>query len=449
MHLHKNSTGEITMATAENSTGAETGNHVVGKVVILYGTVKAIASDGTERVLALNNPIFAYDRIITESDGRVSIVIDDGVQTQIDLGRMSDVVIDEDIFEGASPDEIAAATAEVEEIQEALLTEETFDPTVELEAPAAGGEAAAGGGLVVPEFERVEPPSEITSGAETTGPAFDTVDPIPGISEEVPGNPPLAEPNTGGDTEGDIEQHHLLTGNVLEDDEPLDDPSKIVLSITINGVTHNVPSGGSVGPIETELGGFITIDSEGNWEYITPPYVDHDDDEPDFEEFEYTMTNSSGPPSTSTLTIEIIDTAPEGPTDTNLEVVEDDLLVPSDFESTDSASNSFTLEADPLESLEFSGAIGAITGDYADGDITWVVSNSGHTLTGTVDTDPGASIVLNLTGIDLDTGAFTVDVTMSDEFAHTAPSSGAEVNDFTITGVEVVGTDIDGDPATG
>ncbi|MDX2433204.1 MAG: retention module-containing protein, partial [Desulfobacterales bacterium] len=147
------------MATAGNTTGTETGNQVVGTVVILYGNVKDTSSDGTERLLTLNSPIFAHDRIITESDGRVSIVIDDGVQSQIDLGRMSDVVIDEDIFQGASPEEVAEATAEVEQIQEALLAED-FDPTLELEAAAAGGDASAGGGSTLPDFVRVAPDVE-------------------------------------------------------------------------------------------------------------------------------------------------------------------------------------------------------------------------------------------------------------------------------------------------
>ena len=53
------------MATEENTTETEAGNQVIGQVVILYGNVKSISSDGTERVLALNNPIFANDRIIT------------------------------------------------------------------------------------------------------------------------------------------------------------------------------------------------------------------------------------------------------------------------------------------------------------------------------------------------------------------------------------------------
>ena len=105
------------MATEENITGTEAGNQVIGQVVILYGNVKAISPDGTERIIALNNPIFANDRIITESDGRVSIVID-ATQAQIDLGRMSDVVIDEDAEgegESGKGDDVQTDTEGVED----------------------------------------------------------------------------------------------------------------------------------------------------------------------------------------------------------------------------------------------------------------------------------------------------------------------------------------------
>jgi hypothetical protein len=197
VHLHIKYSGEITMATAENTTGTETGNQVVGHVAILYGTVKAISSDGTERLLTLNSPIFANDTIVTESDGRVSIVMDDGAQSQIDLGRMSEVIIDEDIYQDASSEEISDAATEVEQIQEALLAED-FDPTLELEAAAAGGEYSAGGGHPVPEFERITSEGEITSGAETTGITGDTVDPIPGI-DDAQNSPPDANNDLAAD----------------------------------------------------------------------------------------------------------------------------------------------------------------------------------------------------------------------------------------------------------
>jgi hypothetical protein len=99
----------------------ETGNQPIGSVAILYGNAKAISIDGTERILSPNSPVFAYDRIITESDGRVSIIINDPAASQIDIGRMSHIIIDEDIFAGVTEEDIAASTAESQEIQEALL----------------------------------------------------------------------------------------------------------------------------------------------------------------------------------------------------------------------------------------------------------------------------------------------------------------------------------------
>ncbi len=154
----------------------------VGNVVILYGNVKAIAIDGTERTLAPNSPIFAYDTIVTESDGSVSIVMDDPAQSQVDLGRMSHVIIDDDVFAGVTAEDVAAAAAEIEQIQEALLAE-GYDPTVELEPPAAGSSPAAGGGHPVPDFARVTHEGGVTSGAETTGITGDTVDTIPAVFE--------------------------------------------------------------------------------------------------------------------------------------------------------------------------------------------------------------------------------------------------------------------------
>jgi len=124
------------MDTAEKTT--VTDNQVVGRVVIKYGNVKVISPDGMERLLSVESPIFAYDRIVTESDGKVSIVINDDVHTQIDLGTMLDVMIDEDIFGGICPEEIAEAMAKVEQVQERFIVE-GGDLSVDPEFLAAGG----------------------------------------------------------------------------------------------------------------------------------------------------------------------------------------------------------------------------------------------------------------------------------------------------------------------
>ena len=117
------------MVSSENNT--ESGSQAVGSVVVLYDDAKAISADGMERLLSVGSPIYANDRIVTEGDGRISIVIDDAAQTQIDLNGMTEIIIDEDIFGGVSFEEIAEATAEVEQVQEAFFFESidlTFEP---------------------------------------------------------------------------------------------------------------------------------------------------------------------------------------------------------------------------------------------------------------------------------------------------------------------------------
>ena len=157
------------MAGIESTPGTGTESQVVGKVFILYGTVKAIGQDGVERVLAPNSPVYANERIITESDGSVSIQFDGPPVTQLDLGRMTEVIIDEDVYAGVAPEVVADAAAEAEQIQDALLE---GDQPIELEATAAGGSTGAGGGHPVVNFELTG--NEVTpgSGAETTGPIF-------------------------------------------------------------------------------------------------------------------------------------------------------------------------------------------------------------------------------------------------------------------------------------
>ena len=129
------------MVSAEQITEPDS-HPVIGRVAIIYDNAKAISADGTERFLMVDSPIFAYDRIITKGDSRISIVIDDDNHTQIDLGGMSDVIIDEDIFGGAGSEEIAAASAQIEEVHEAVLIHD-IDLTSELEAASATDSLAA------------------------------------------------------------------------------------------------------------------------------------------------------------------------------------------------------------------------------------------------------------------------------------------------------------------
>ena len=150
------------MDSTENTTGS--GSQEVGRVAIIYSDVKAISANGMERQLSVESPIFANDRIITEGDARVSIVIHDDAHTQIDLGGMSDVIIDEDIFGGVGSEEIAGAAAEVKELQEAFFIQD-IDLTAEPAAVTTDSVESAGGGHTVADFDRVSHEGDILNTA--------------------------------------------------------------------------------------------------------------------------------------------------------------------------------------------------------------------------------------------------------------------------------------------
>ena len=140
------------MASIEKTTGTGS-QEVVGRVAFIYDDVKAVSDDGMERQLSVESAIFAHDRIITEGDSRVSIVIHDDSHTQIDLAGMNDVIIDEDIFGGVSSEEIAGAAAEVEEVQKAFFIQDIY-LTAEPETVATDSLASAGGSHTPADFER-------------------------------------------------------------------------------------------------------------------------------------------------------------------------------------------------------------------------------------------------------------------------------------------------------
>ena len=90
----------------------------VGSVEIVFGTVKAMSEDGSERLLSAGEPIYANEQVITENDGSLSILFNDG--TILDIPRSASVAVTEDLYQGADPEIISEVADEVETIQEAL-----------------------------------------------------------------------------------------------------------------------------------------------------------------------------------------------------------------------------------------------------------------------------------------------------------------------------------------
>lgn len=201
-----------------------TGHHhgAIGKVVILYGIVQAISPDGTTRVLGPNSLVFADDQIITGSDGSVSIILDGTPPMHLDLGRMSQLTLDEDVYGG--PASTADASAEADKVQQALLA---GDQPIQPEAPAAGGEASAGGGHPVVNYSLTGEEVTPDSGAETRGIGFNPLENVEYDSVPVGGNDlgavddeGLIEPfkgNLGGDDSDDPTNDAFIVGKLSYD----------------------------------------------------------------------------------------------------------------------------------------------------------------------------------------------------------------------------------------
>lgn len=155
-----------------------------GIVISLVGLVKAIATDGTERVLSIGDRVFADEQVVSGDAGTIAIEFADGLI--MDLGRNAQSILDEGILNldfDIKPKDVATEE-DVQATQAALLQNKNFDPTVDLEAPAAGGLASVEGageddGYNIIQVEYAEPRMTPISGFETNGIRVDFTEILP------------------------------------------------------------------------------------------------------------------------------------------------------------------------------------------------------------------------------------------------------------------------------
>jgi len=143
-----------------------------GIVKLLIGEVKAVAIDGTERILHVGEKVLLNEQIITGNAGSIAIAFSNG--TLMDLGRDSNIMLTADLLDSvtATAQPLSSVEDEVEAIQQALAEDQAFDPS-KLEAPAAGGEQEAEGledeGQSVVEVDYLNPAMTPVNGFETIG----------------------------------------------------------------------------------------------------------------------------------------------------------------------------------------------------------------------------------------------------------------------------------------
>ncbi|PIE56083.1 MAG: hypothetical protein CSA34_05930 [Desulfobulbus propionicus] len=464
------------------TTGEQQGGQPVGNVFILYGTVTAVDSDGLERVLYPNSQVYAGERIVTGADGRVSLVFEES-GNQLDLGRLSEALLDADVYGGNALEDLADAVAEVKDVQEALLNSD-LDPSLNLPAPAAGIAAAGdgGGGHDTVVFDATGREMTPESGAETTGISLSFLDALPedfleeellpeeaetdapavpvvaepvvaepGASVVLPDRPeepvtpasnlnPSATPETAEIVEGHLSamETYTVSGNLLENDSE-GDGSNVVTSIVIGEFSYTLPESSSI-TWETPLGGQLTVSSDGAYSYTIPISILHEnsaqgDGLPDSETFTYTIADSGDDEpqdtATSTLTINIIDTAPNAQPDTNSagegETVEgnvifgryeDGRIVGQDEQSADQGMHVIRVAADgtayeiPLQ--------GSVTVTTERGGTLIISSDGGYTYT-------AADQVDNTTGPNGE------NIPMEDRFTYTVADADGSTSEADLT----------------
>lgn len=148
----------------------------LGVVKSTTGIVRAIAENGTERILSVGDSVAENERIIT-GDGEAVITLPNGAEKN--LGNNSSVALNEDAQQDAL-DEVAA-------IQAALANNPDFDPS-DLPATAAGNAAAGGAGNEghsIVSVDYLNPEMEPISGFETGGQTPEFLQPEVDPGEEL------------------------------------------------------------------------------------------------------------------------------------------------------------------------------------------------------------------------------------------------------------------------
>ena len=290
-------------------------------------------------------------------------------------------------------------------------------------------------------------------------------------------------PVAHADTNWAVEAASEATGNVLQtithggapsgafsDAADTDVDSQTTLSISsIQGVTNVAVTPGTTsanGAVVQGLYGTLTIGADGSYNYQPNENIDNPTGVQDV--FTYTVTDGIAPVQ-STLTITVFDGA--GPTESgtaSLTVNEAALdtnatgadILPglvtgsnpsSPEETAQSNALTFTTGSDNIIGVAFSlSSPPSVSGAAAGTNFFWMINGSGQLEghIGTSASDP-LGIILSISGATTGNAGGnvvspTITATLTDNFPH-APGSGS----ISVTGIQAVATDTDGDTATG
>ena len=344
-----------------------------GSIKEISGSVSARTSQGQVRELNVGDLVYENELIVTSDGSSVTIELDNG--KTINLSENAQILIDESVI--GVVDARDAVVSEVEGLQAALEAGEEIGD----EEATAVGEEDDGFDYDLPYYAGDQTRGEVGSYLFPTkyGSAEEVIPEETGeIEEVVPTTLPSANPDVDETSEGVEGDGAVTEGNVLEND--LSGDGAIIVT-AVGGSTDNVGV-----PITTDLGGTITINADGSYSYLPPAQTDHSQGEV-HDIINYTITNTDGNSATTTLDINVLDTAPTAAPDSNTVVEGGSLTVSAaagvlanDVDSADGGTVVTTTSAMP-------GSLGGSLTIAADGSYVYTAPASVDHSDGVPDTE--------------------------------------------------------------
>lgn len=103
------------------------GTPAIGTALVVYGSVKVESTDGVTKTIQPNEQIKLADRVDTGQDGSITVVFNNDADN-LELGRMTDMVIDQDVFQAGDDLDLANVTVAPELLQDILQGWDVFEP---------------------------------------------------------------------------------------------------------------------------------------------------------------------------------------------------------------------------------------------------------------------------------------------------------------------------------